>query len=222
MRALTNRTMDRSRDDGTMGRPGYIERTGGRGRERDRGSNPSGGGPPRTTPRNLVFDGTGSWSTFHQRFGLFLGQYEVGDIEARVFYFVSCLEGQAADFFNRMSRQRKWRNVEEIYEVMAERFENKELSQAALFQFDQIQQREGEEVWSWADRVWKVAYKAFPDASPLQIERSVVNRFILGLKEAGALRHVASQRCENMQAAISAHKVYIYTKMATQGTGGDR
>ena len=219
-RAQRHRTMDRGWDDGVMGGAGYVERTGGRGRERERGGGPSGHGLPRGTPRNLLFDGTGSWSTFHQRFGLFLGQYEVGEIEAQVFYFVSCLEGQAADFFNRMSRQREWRRMEEIYEVMTERFENKELSQAALFQFDQIQQREGEEVWGWADRVWKLAYRAFPDASPLQIERSVVNRFILGLKEAGALRHVASQRCENMQAAISAHKVYMYTKMATQGTGG--
>ncbi|MCP3871288.1 MAG: hypothetical protein GY703_24950 [Gammaproteobacteria bacterium] len=165
-------------------------------------------------PKNLTFDGSKSWKTFAHNFKLFLDQYEVTDLKTQVFHFTSALSGQAADYFARVSQRRTLYDIRQAYDIMEERFDDKELSEAALFQFSSLTQTEGEDIKEWADRVWFLAIRAYPDLEPHQVERNVIQRFTLGLRDREALRHIAGKHCDSMSAALNAYKVYDYTRLA--------
>ncbi len=169
-------------------------------------------------PKTLVFDGSKSWKTFSQTFQLFLYQFQIEDIQTQMYYFTNALTGQAADYFARMSRNKGFYDIRQAFDVMAERFDDKELSESALMQFSILTQKEGEDINDWADRVWELAYDAYPDLYPhqiYQVERNVVQQFTLGLRDKKALRHVAGKHCENMSAARNAYKVYTFTRLAS-------
>ena len=86
------------------------------------------------------------------------------------------------------------------------------MPQAALVQFSTLNQYDNEDVLDWEDRVWKLAYQAFPYSDPDEIERQVISRFILGLADKEAAKFLACQEIDSMTSMLKKYRMFMHAK----------
>ena len=79
-----------------------------------------------------------------------------------------------------------------------------------LMNFNSAVQREGEGVRIWADRLWDMAYMAFPRAGREELEDQVVIRFCVGLRNQEAAKHVKYQTPTTMEIALQHYEIFMY------------
>ena len=81
-------------------------------------------------------------------------------------------------------------------------------------------QREDENVNDWADRVWDMAFKGMPDADMAEVERQVVIRFCMGLRDRDASKYLRLRSPPNMQDAIHHYELFTYSEIEPEGKRG--
>ena len=99
---------------------------------------------------------------------------------------------------------------------MSERFDDSMLPQAALSEFMCLNQKEGENIQEWADRILKLAPKAFASSDPDEIERQVVAKFSVGLADKEAARFIQCQQPDDLRKAIRLHKLFLFSSEPLQ------
>ena len=172
--------------------------------------------PPVQLPRGLEFDGTTSWRTFKSKFVSFLVQFAIHDKNSVLYYFSMALSGRAGNFFSRIKDSVHLHNIDDLFRHMEDRFDDNQLSQTALVQFQTVRQERDEPVKVWADRVWSLAYQAFPSLPPSEIERQVILRFSLALYNKDAARHLSSQEFKSLSDVMKAYEIFDYASRATR------
>ena len=169
-------------------------------------------------PKLLVYDGKGKWETFLRKFKMFLRQNNVTYIGDKLYYLSLALEGKVGDYLMRLTKNRDFTEISDVYDLLGKRFGERELSQAALLRFEVANQKANEDIDDWADRVWDLAYQAYPDElSHDALERQVILRFSLGLFEKGAAQYIAAQEISTMSAALRRYRMYMYSRNAVDG-----
>ena len=169
-------------------------------------------------PKLLVYDGKGKWETFLRKFKMFLRQNNVTYIGDKLYYLSLALEGKVGDYLMRLTKNRDFTEISDVYDLLGKRFGERELSQAALLRFEVANQKANEDIDDWADRVWDLAYQAYPDElSHDALERQVILRFSLGLFEKGAAQYIAAQEISTMSAALRRYCMYMYSRNAVDG-----
>ena len=169
-------------------------------------------------PKGLSFDGKSSWKSFESKFRMFMGEHPQLPMSRVLFLFSMTLSGKAEEYFSRLFERYRniWLdgNMNMVLDTMAQRFDDRELSQAALQQFSHLSQEDGETVVDWADRVIKVAYQAFQQLPGGEVERLMINRFAVGLLDKEASRFIQCQQPTSMTQAMECFK--IFTCSSTQ------
>ena len=169
----------------------------------------------RSLPKNLTFSGSESWTTFKYKFRLFLKQNQIVDEDTGIFYLTMALSGSAGDFLSRMSESTPFTSLNQTLQILEERYSDVKLSQSALVEFQTVAQRPGEPIKAWGQRVWLLAFQAYPTLSASEIERLAVLRFCLALTDKTAARHLACQQFKNMSEAEKAYDIFTYAQRAT-------
>ena len=98
---------------------------------------------------------------------------------------------------------------------MEERYGDQQHFAAALKMFFSVNQEEGESVEVWAERLWKIAHKAYPGQSTAQYEPQVIARFSMGIFDKKTARYVCCQNPTSVRQAIEAYKMYEYASGVT-------
>ena len=162
-------------------------------------------------PRFLTFDGTGNYRTFEMKFNDFIGNVGL-DTKQAILLLGQVLQGRAADFFQREKERQKFKDVSDALKYVRDRYEDRELPAQSLLRLNSAVQLEGEDVRTWSERVRELAYKALPTSEAREVERQVVIRFCLGLKNKEAARHIKCQSPDNMHDALSHFDIFTYAE----------
>ena len=144
-------------------------------------------------PKGLLFDGTDSFATFREKFRRYLHREDFGDSETELYALSLSLRGKASEFFERTNTHSDFRDVHSALEALRSRFEPSTHWKSALLQFQSVVQSESESTQEFEDRLWTLGHQAYPHSTPDQVEREVLLKFILGLRNKGAVRHLSLQ-----------------------------
>ena len=162
-------------------------------------------------PRFLSFDGSGNFKTFESRFRDYISDSGIGKVQA-LKLLGQVLQGRAADHFQREKTRLKWKDVFTALKAMKVRYGDKELPAQALMKFNSASQKEDEDIMTWSDRTWEYAENAFPQMEHDDLERQVVIRFCLGLRDKEVAKHIKCQSPNSMREALHHYEVYSYAE----------
>ena len=119
------------------------------------------------------------------------------------------LTGKASVFFER-ARQNGIRTLHEAIDCLEHRFDNSMLAQEALLQLRIAKQVDREDSRTFADRLFELAYQAYPQGSNDAIEREVLSSFILGLRDDSARHFLSLRNVKTVREAISGLRYLHY------------
>ena len=159
-------------------------------------------------PKGLCFDGSSRWESFQHRFDHFLRLNRIDDFYRQLDYLHLALQGEASDYLYDQQRIHDLAYIGAAYQLLHSRFGQQMLESEAINLFIQAYQEEQESVLAYADRLWRLAFKAYPQDDRRTRERHVVSRFINGLWDTEAGQFISWYNCETMQQAIQKHRLY--------------
>lgn len=169
-----------------------------------------------TLPRGLSFDGSGSWSTFIEKFRDFIFVNRIEEHHEKLYLFRMALTGTASEHL-RLIMLHAPSTMESVYSKMESRFGDHELPQSASMQLRYMKQTEGEPVEVWADKVFKLTYQAHPTLPVEDIEMEAVNVFCSGLRDRDIAQTLLCQNFKKVSEAMSFYRRAVHSKRAVQG-----
>lgn len=169
-----------------------------------------------TLPRGLSYDGSGSWSTFIEKFRDFIFVNRIDEHHEKLYLFRMALTGTASEHL-RLIMLHAPSTMESVYSKMESRFGDHELPQSASMQLRYMKQSEGEPVEVWADKVFKLTYQAHPTLPIEDIEMEAVNVFCSGLRDRDIAQTLLCQNFKKVSEAMSFYRRAVHSKRAVQG-----
>ena len=162
-------------------------------------------------PKGLNFDGSGCFSTFREKFRKYLFREDFADEDTGLYALSLALQGRASDFFERTCAHKRFSSVTAALDVLRSRFDTGKNWRAASLQLHSASQRDDESSHDFEDRLWALGHQAYPQGSAEQVEREVLHRFILGLRDKGAVQHLSLQGYNTVREAADGLKIYEYS-----------
>ena len=169
-----------------------------------------------TLPRGLSFDGSGSWSTFIEKFRDFIFVNRIIEHHEKLYLFRMALTGTASEHL-RLIMLHAPSTMESVYSKMESRFGDHELPQSASMQLRYMKQSEGEPVEVWADKVFKLTHQAHPTLPIEDIEMEAVNVFCSGLRDRDIAQTLLCQNLKRVSEAMSFYRRAVHSKRAVHG-----
>ena len=169
-----------------------------------------------TLPRGLSFDGSGSWSTFIEKFRDFIFVNRIEEHHEKLYLFRMALTGTASEHL-RLIMLHAPSTMESVYSKMESRFGDHELPQSASMQLRYMKQIEGEPVEVWADKVFKLTHQAHPSLPIEDIEMEAVNVFCSGLCDRDIAQTLLCQNFKKVSEAMSFYRRAIHSRRAVLG-----
>ena len=162
-------------------------------------------------PKGLEYNGTTCFSTFREKFRKYLFRENFEDEESSLFALSLALRDKASDFFERASSHGQFHSVLGALDALKRRFDSTNHWRTASLQLHSAMQAEDESPQEFEDRLWMLGHQAYPTGSAQQVEREVLQRFILGLKDKGAVQHLSLQNHNSVREAADGLRVYEYS-----------
>ena len=169
-------------------------------------------------PATIKFTGEGkdkSWEVFLAEFLTFLDGQRIEDFRGFYYYLSLAVQGTAAEQLQLIMSHKVY-SKEFILEKMAERYANHELAQAARYKFLQLEQTEEESDEAFASQVYQTCHRAFPFATPKDMESIVIDRFCSGLKDIECRQHMTSLNFVTMADTSAALRKFKQAKLISQ------
>ena len=169
-------------------------------------------------PATIKFTGEAkdkSWEVFLAEFLTFLDGQRIEDFRGFYYYLSLAIQGNAAEQLQLIMTHRIY-SKEFILEKMAERYANHELAQAARYKFLQLSQAEDETDEAFASQVYQTCHKAFPFATPKDMESIVIDRFCSGLHDIPCRQHMTSLNFGTMAETSAALRKFKQAKLIAQ------
>ena len=175
-------------------------------------------------PKGLSFDGTGteSFATFREKFRKFLHREDFQDSDTELYALSLSLRGKASEFYERTNAHKDFQDVHRALDALRTRFDPSTHWKASHLQFQSAVQAENESTQDFEDRLWTLAHQAYPQGAPDQVEREVLLKFILGLRNKGAVRHLSLQNFNTVREATDGLKIYEFSTSVSDGRAGSR
>ena len=175
-------------------------------------------------PKGLSFDGTGteSFATFREKFRKFLHREDFQDSDTELYALSLSLRGKASEFYERTNAHNDFQDVHRALDALRTRFDPSTHWKASHLQFQSAAQAENESTQDFEDRLWTLAHQAYPHSAPDQVEREVLLKFILGLRNKGAVRHLSLQNFNTVREATDGLKIYEFSTSVSDGRAGNR
>lgn len=162
-------------------------------------------------PKGVVYDGTGCFSTFREKFRSYLFREDFPDDGTDLYALSLALRGKASEFYERTNARCRFRSVSAALESLQERFDASRHWKSALLHFHSAAQAAEENAQEYEDRLWSLAHQAYPQYTEQQVEREVLLRFILGLRDRAAVQYLSLQNFNSMREAIDGLRIYEYS-----------
>ena len=162
-------------------------------------------------PKGLTFDGTGSFSTFREKFRSYLYREDFPDDGTDLYALSLSLQGKASEFYERTNARCRFASIASALGALQERFDTSKHWKSALLHFHSASQAHDEGSQEYEDRLWALAHQAYPQHSQEQVEKEVLLRFILGLKDRSAVQYLSLQGFNTLREAADGLRLYEYS-----------
>ncbi len=149
----------------------------------------------------MLFDGKGNWLAFYTKFEKYANMQH-WDEEERKEYLCWCLEGKASEFYTTTVINTDNITYRLIIRKFERRFGFRELPETARITFNNARQQPEETLEDWADRVTKLAFKAYRNLPEDYMSEQAVLRFCLGTTSKDAGEVVANLRPATIDDAL--------------------
>ena len=172
--------------------------------------------PIKTTalPRNITFSGKEKWSTYESQINRFFNMHNTRSGEAQLYYISASLTGDASVYYERMATRMKFMGKNDALRALRERYEEHNLSQSRVLEFNTAKQLPGEQIQEFEDRLNRIADQAYPYASEQELEGHIMLRFTMGLINQEAARHIMCQNAPNMRETMNIYRLFTYAQTA--------
>jgi hypothetical protein len=167
-------------------------------------------------PKNLSFDGKGSWTVFRQKFHRYAKASDWTEKE-RVNSLCWSLTGKAAEYYAVITQRKGHMSYKRLMRKLEERFGEQELPTTAQTRFQLATQSTGETLEEWADRIMTLGNRAFATLPEKYATEQMVNRFCQGLSDRDAGHHVCMKEPHTIQSAIQMVRKYQEVHSAIYG-----
>ncbi|KAH3882503.1 hypothetical protein DPMN_006443 [Dreissena polymorpha] len=164
-------------------------------------------------PKSLLFDGCSNWLLFKRKFERYARMQDWSDEECGG-CLGWCLTGKAVDFYALLTKGRGTLPYAELMQRLQKRFGARELPATAQGRFQDVQQKVGESLDDWSDRVLTLATTAFRDLPYAYATEQAVTKFCHGLLDKEAGKHVSLQLPKSMGDAMNSMKLYSHVQLA--------
>ena len=175
----------------------------------------------RQLPRNLTYDGKGSWMAFKEKFTRYAKTCEWTKKEC-LNYLCWCLTDKASDFYALLMESSDRWTYSRLLRRLEERFGIKELDETAQHRFQQATQNVGESLEDWSDRIMTLGVKAFKTLPERYARRQAVSRFCEGLLDREAGLSVSVDDPPTIEIAINKVRRYQHVHSSVYGKSGKR
>ncbi|KAH3814715.1 hypothetical protein DPMN_143224 [Dreissena polymorpha] len=187
----------------------------------DHGYHASHHGNSKRLPKNLRFDGKGSWLAFKQKFESYRRVGKWTDGESRD-YLNWCLDGKALDFFAISTQMGENYSFKKIMRKLEGRFGAKELPETSRAKFQQESQKADEALEDWADRVLTLATPAFRHLPEKHCSRKAISKFCQGCIDKESGKHACFEQPRTIQEALDKVRHHQYITQAIDGKRTNR
>jgi hypothetical protein len=172
--------------------------------------------PASALPRNITFDGRGSWEAFHLKFSHFAERCQWSS-DDKFDALCWALEGKALDYYVILHKNGEGRSYMSLCNKLEARFGEQILPGAAQAQFHQTNQNPGESIDDFVDRLLSLAGQAFSGLRESFVIDQVMNRFCYGLLDKDAGHYVYMHNPESIQQAKLIVRKYQQSYQALYG-----
>lgn len=166
-------------------------------------------------PKSLIFSGKENWNCFKTKFSTFIAHQKCCE-ETKLLYLSLALEDRASVFYEKKNERKNFTKVSAALRELESRFENPDGENAAMMQLRNTVQLEGEKGREYEDRLFEIAYRAYPDRKFEEIEKEVLCQFQLGLFDLKARKYLTLNEPRNLQTAHDLITKLSYSKQACQ------
>ena len=173
-------------------------------------------GDPNKVPKHLMFNGSGNWLSFKQKFESYRKVYNWSESECRD-YLNWTLDGKALDYFTITTQMGEYFSFREIMHKLEERFGAKELLETSKAKFQQASQHPKEDLEDWADRVLTLATPAFRKLPEQHRSEEAISKFCQNCRDKDAGKHACFEQPKSMQEAINKIRHFQYITQAIEG-----
>ena len=162
-------------------------------------------------PRSVSFNGKGNWSCFKTKFCTFISHHECNE-DTKLVYLSMALEDQASIFYEKRNDQKNFTKLSLALTELENRFENPDRENAAMLQLKNTYQFEEENGRDFEDRLFELAYRAYPGRRVEHIEREVLCQFLIGLYDSKAQSYLTLNEPRDLTAAHDMIAKLAYSK----------
>ena len=166
-------------------------------------------------PKSLIFSGKENWNCFKTKFSTFISHQNCCD-ETKLVYLSLALEDGASVFYEKKNERKNFTKLSSALRELESRFENPDGENAAMMQLRSTVQLEGEKGREYEDRLFEIAYRAYPDRKFEDIEKEVLCQFQLGLFDLKARKYLTLNEPRNLQTAHDLITKLSYSRQACQ------
>ncbi|MES9881761.1 MAG: zinc finger CCHC domain-containing protein [Sedimenticola sp.] len=171
-----------------------------------------------TLPKSISFDGKGDWRAFSTKFTTF-AEGQRWSTKERKNNLCWSFEGKASEYYSRLVERDPQIDYFEILRKMEMRFDIRDLPETAQVYFSYASQSSKEDLIEWADRVFTMATRAYPDLSDNQIAKHAIFKFCQGCTDKAAGHYAVNLRPLTMEEAIDKIRWYQHTDRVMYGRG---
>lgn len=160
-------------------------------------------------PSSLYYSGATSWKSFYAKFQSYCIRMEFDETE-RLDFLMWCLTEKAGEFLANLRERQPLIEYREVMQILKKRFGQTYVPEQQMAEFMATSQREGEQLQDWADRIFDLGFRAYPNYNYTNLEKLAVTRFCQGCidKAAGQAVIASPQRPNTMDSAIQAIRWY--------------
>ena len=164
--------------------------------------------------KHFTYKGEVEWCYFYSRFQSIADYNQWSDCE-RLFALDLVMDGDARKYFDLVRRQGGVASFSEACVRMEERFGQKELSQTLQLELQVMQQKSGEGLEEWSNRLLDVAQRAIGmGTAPDLFQQQAAGRFLAGLEDAEVGQQVLASNPRTVHEALQNVKSYQHSKQA--------
>ena len=167
-------------------------------------------------PKHLEYNGHGNWQEFFSDFSKYADMSD-WSAKQRTVHLGWCVKGIAREFYVATTA---YEPDIEYYDLIGKfeiRFgsQGSESQQTLQMEFENAKQRDGESLEKWADRILRIATKAFPSMPVNRMHHRAIIKFCQECTVEEAGQNALSTRPKSMQDAIEQIKLFKYGNRTT-------
>ena len=165
----------------------------------------------RDIPRNMAYDGRGTWQSFEMKFNQYSEAMDWTPRQQKT-ALLHMLSGKALDFCARLLKSDSDMPIRELLRKLDGRF-GAEIPASAQAKFMVAMQANGETLEDWADRVHQMATDAFFHISENYCREQAIDKFCQGLLDVEAGHDAFMHKWGTIEQAVNNVRLYLHSKM---------